>query len=115
MLKPHALVLLLPGLVVGRQWRLLSGYLASLSILLFGSWLLVGVQGLRAQLNLVFEFAQPLPPNPSSLEPARHAQPARASSLPTSRFDAPCRSRAAPQSPDDIRYASTHSSRPWRP
>ncbi|MCU0488585.1 MAG: DUF2029 domain-containing protein [Anaerolineales bacterium] len=59
LLKPHVLILLLPGLLAARQWRALAGFGASLSILVGASWALAGVEGLRGMFSVVSEFAGP--------------------------------------------------------
>jgi hypothetical protein len=59
LLKPHTLILLLPGLVLGRRWRPLLGFLAGLGGILGGSFLLAGAQGLRDMLGMVNQFAGP--------------------------------------------------------
>jgi hypothetical protein len=59
LLKPHTLILLLPGLVLSRRWKPLAGFLASFGIILGGSFLLAGTQGLQGMLHMVDQFASP--------------------------------------------------------
>jgi hypothetical protein len=59
LLKAHILILLLPGLLAARQWRVLAGFGASLSILVGASWVLAGGEGLRGMFGVVSEFAGP--------------------------------------------------------
>jgi hypothetical protein len=60
MIKPHTLILLLPGLVMGRRWRALYGFGAGTLIVLGCSLLLAGVEGVAESLDLAFRFAGPL-------------------------------------------------------
>jgi len=59
-LKPHTLVLLIPGLIIGRQWRSLVGFSTGLLVLLAASVLLAGVEGVLAATSLLVKFAGPL-------------------------------------------------------
>ena len=59
LIKPHSLILLLPGLAVGRRWRPLLGFLAGAGLILWTSYLLAGAQGLEGMLGMVFQFADP--------------------------------------------------------
>lgn len=59
LLKPHVLILLLPGLLAARQWRAMVGFSACLSILVWASWALAGVDGLRGMFSVLSEFAGP--------------------------------------------------------
>lgn len=59
LLKPHILILLLPGLLAVRQWRALAGFGTSLFILVGASWALAGMEGLRGMFGVVSEFAGP--------------------------------------------------------
>jgi hypothetical protein len=60
LIKPHTLILLLPGLAVSRRWRILYGFGAGLLIVLGSSFLLAGVDGVAASINLALRFAGPL-------------------------------------------------------
>jgi hypothetical protein len=59
LLKPHTLILYLPGLVLGRRWKPLAGFLGGFGLILAGSYLLAGAQGLRGMLLMVGDFASP--------------------------------------------------------
>jgi hypothetical protein len=56
-LKPHTLVLLIPGLVLGRQWRTLAGFSIGLLALLAASALLGGEEGILAATSVSVRFA----------------------------------------------------------
>lgn len=58
-LKPHMLILLLPGLVITRRWRVLFGFLSSLAVLISASFLLAGADGMLAWLNVIRSFSAP--------------------------------------------------------
>lgn len=60
LLKPHTLLLILPGLVISQNWGILLGFMISLMFILGLSLLLVGVQGLAANFLLIGRFAGPL-------------------------------------------------------
>ena len=60
LIKPNALILLLPGLVLGRHWRTLTGFTVSSGLILAGSLLLAGVDGVAGALHLAYRFAGPL-------------------------------------------------------
>lgn len=60
LLKPHTLVLLLPGLALGRSWKALLGFTLGFLVVLGVSVLLAGPQGLAANARLIYEFAGPL-------------------------------------------------------
>ncbi len=63
LLKPQALVILVPALLIGRQLRVLVGLaLAALAILLL-SIALAGVEGVLALAGLVFSYTSGLPTN----------------------------------------------------
>lgn len=57
LIKPHMLVLLLPGFVLRRNWSLLLGFLKGSAIILFVSIILAGFQGLAAMVDIAFQFA----------------------------------------------------------
>lgn len=59
LLKPHTLILFLPGLALSRRWKPLLGFLAGFGLILGGSYLLAGWQGLQDMLGMVFQFADP--------------------------------------------------------
>jgi len=58
LLKPHLLILLLPGLLITRSWRVLLGFIATLVFLLVGSLLLAGVDGMFAWLGVIRSFSE---------------------------------------------------------
>jgi len=60
LVKPHVLILLLPGLILRRSWRVLLGFLAGSAILVGGSLLLSGWEGFSAMARLTYQFAGPL-------------------------------------------------------
>lgn len=60
LIKPHLLILLLPGLVWRRRWRLLAGFVSGTSILLASAIALVRFQGLKAILEVTTLFTGPL-------------------------------------------------------
>jgi hypothetical protein len=60
LIKPHTLILLLPGLVLSQNWVLLLGFLTSLLVVLGSSLLLAGPQGMTASALLMVKFAGPL-------------------------------------------------------
>lgn len=60
LIKPHTLILLLPGLLVSRRWRILLGFVASAAAILTASLLLAGVHGLLESSQLAARFAGPL-------------------------------------------------------
>jgi len=60
LLKPHTLILLLPGLVLSRNWRTLLGFVTSGILLLGLSLLMGGIGGLLASIQLALQFAGPL-------------------------------------------------------
>lgn len=57
LLKPHLLVLLIPGLLIARRWRTLLGFGLGATGLLAASLLLAGPDGMQAGLAVVREFA----------------------------------------------------------
>lgn len=56
LIKPHMLVLLIPGFVLRRNWPLLFGFLEGSAIIVLGSMILAGFQGLAAMLDTAFQF-----------------------------------------------------------
>jgi hypothetical protein len=60
LIKPYILILLLAGLAVSRRWRVLYGFGAGLLIVLGSSFIMAGVDGVAASLELAFRFAGPL-------------------------------------------------------
>jgi hypothetical protein len=60
LIKPNALILLLPGLILARRWRALAGFAISSGMILAGSLLLAGVEGVIGALHLAVRFAGPL-------------------------------------------------------
>jgi hypothetical protein len=56
MLKPHLLILLLPGLLISRNWKTLFGFGACSALILSASLFLSGPGGLRAWLAVVRSF-----------------------------------------------------------
>jgi hypothetical protein len=59
LIKPHVLILLLPGLLLARRWKTLLGFGLVGFALLALSLLLVGTSGLQADMALVRSFAGP--------------------------------------------------------
>ena len=59
-IKPHTLILLLPGLLLNRRWRALLGFGAGAAAILGSSLLLGGMQGVVESARLVARFAGPL-------------------------------------------------------
>ena len=60
LIKPHTLPLLLLGLLISRQWRVILGFLAGALIVTAGSVALAGLDGVRSSFTLAVEFAGPL-------------------------------------------------------
>ena len=60
LIKPHTLPLLLLGLLISCQWRVLLGFLAGALIVIAGSVALAGLDGVRSSVMLAVEFAGPL-------------------------------------------------------
>lgn len=60
LIKPHLLILLLPGLLWRRRWSLLAGFGCGSLVILLGSIALAGFQALSAILGLTYQFAGPL-------------------------------------------------------
>ena len=61
LLKPQTLIVLIPGLLISRETRLLLGAAASAFLLLVVSLLLAGQEGLTDLIGLVLRFRQDLP------------------------------------------------------
>jgi hypothetical protein len=59
-IKPHTLILLLPGLLLSRRWRALLGFGAGAAAILGSSLLLGGMQGVVESARLAARFAGPL-------------------------------------------------------
>jgi hypothetical protein len=59
LLKPHLLILVLPGLLIARRWRTLPGIVASLIVLLAASFFLAGADGMSAWWNVIRSFSEP--------------------------------------------------------
>jgi len=60
MIKPHLLILLLPGMALSRNWRVLQGFFISGLAVLGISTLLAGPDGIVASAALAVKFAGPL-------------------------------------------------------
>jgi len=60
LMKPHALILLLPGLVIRKDWKPLLGFTGSALAILSISTLLAGWDGLGSSVQMAAEFAGPL-------------------------------------------------------
>jgi hypothetical protein len=60
LLKPQVLILLLPGLLLGKQWRLVSGFAIGSLVAVGASLILVGPAGLAANWDLIYQFTGPL-------------------------------------------------------
>jgi len=67
LLKPHLLILLIPGLLVGRRFRLLASFAAASLALLLLSLLLAGPSGLLALARLLLGYTSGLPTNNPSV------------------------------------------------
>jgi hypothetical protein len=67
LIKPHTLILLLPGLFLGRKWGILLGFCLGAATILFSSLLLAGFSGLAAMGHLTFQFAGTLILNPAGM------------------------------------------------
>lgn len=63
LLKPQSLLLLLPGLLLGRRWRAVAGAAAAGLAVLGVSLLLGGTAGLQNLARLVFQYSEGLPTN----------------------------------------------------
>jgi hypothetical protein len=60
LIKPHTLILLIPGLLVSQNWSLLAGFAIGSGVIIGASHLLAGFQGLASMLRLTYQFAGPL-------------------------------------------------------
>lgn len=60
LIKPHSLILLLPGLFLSRRWRILLGFGISAAVVVAASLLLGGTQGVLESSRLTLRFAGPL-------------------------------------------------------
>lgn len=60
LIKPHTLILLLPGLLVSRNWGVIKGFLLALLMVVGGSIALASLDGVWASVSLAAEFAGPL-------------------------------------------------------
>jgi hypothetical protein len=60
LIKPHMLILLIPGLAVSRERSIMLGFSGSALVILLASTLLAGWDGLLASLNLAGRFLGPL-------------------------------------------------------
>ncbi len=59
LLKPHTLILLLPGLLISRRWKFLLAFCV-VFVLLFGiSFLIAGVDGMQSWARVVMSFSAP--------------------------------------------------------
>lgn len=67
LMKPHILILLLPGLFLSRQWKMLLGFATGAAAILGVSLLLGGVQGIWASIQLAVRFAGSLIQTASSM------------------------------------------------
>ena len=57
LIKPHLLIILLPGLLAARKWKILTGFSAGALGVAVISLLLAGWQGVTASINLAAQFA----------------------------------------------------------
>jgi hypothetical protein len=60
LMKPHTLVILLPGLVISQNWRVLYGFSTGALIVLVSSIFIGGVDGVGASIQMATQFAGPL-------------------------------------------------------
>jgi hypothetical protein len=60
LIKPLSLIVLLPGLILQKRWRVLIGFLTGGLTILLSSLLLAGADGVRTSLELARRFAGPL-------------------------------------------------------
>jgi hypothetical protein len=59
LLKPHLLILLLPGLAIARRWQVVLGFVVSAIVLLTASLLLAGADGMVAWWKVIRSFGEP--------------------------------------------------------
>lgn len=57
LIKPHVLILLIPGFILSQNWPLLLGFALGSMVVVAVSVGLAGFQGLAAMLNITFRFA----------------------------------------------------------
>jgi hypothetical protein len=60
LLKPHTLILLIPGLVLSRNWSVLAGFTLSSAAIFVGSLFLGGFDGLYQVGSTIVQFVGPL-------------------------------------------------------
>jgi hypothetical protein len=60
LIKPHTLLLLIPGLVISRRWGVVKGFLVSALVIFGGSITISGLDGVRSSLQMAAAFAGPL-------------------------------------------------------
>jgi hypothetical protein len=60
LIKPHTLVLLMPGLLLSRRWGVVRGFLSGSLVIVGGSIAISGLDGVRSSLELAVSFAGPL-------------------------------------------------------
>ncbi len=67
LMKPHTLILLIPGLLVSQNWTVLVGFVLGSVVILSASLFLIGFQGIASMIQLTYQFAGPLIQNPSGM------------------------------------------------
>jgi hypothetical protein len=67
LIKPHVLILLVPGLLVSQNWTVLAGFAIGSVVILSASLVLAGVQGLASEIQLTYQFAGTLIQMPSGM------------------------------------------------
>lgn len=60
LVKPHTLILLLPGLIIHKDWRSLAGFSSSALAIVLASTVLAGWSGVLSAVNLARQFFGPL-------------------------------------------------------
>jgi hypothetical protein len=60
LIKPHTLILLIPGLALSQNWGVLSVFALGAGGILAGSLLIAGIDGLIRMSQLTYQFAGPL-------------------------------------------------------
>ena len=60
LMKPHILILLLPGLIIRKNWQALLGFISSALAILLVSTLLAGWYGVWSSVRLAIQFSGPL-------------------------------------------------------
>lgn len=63
LLKPQLLILVIPILLFLRYWKTFSGFTISAFVILFGSFLLTGIQGTQELIRLWFKYSEGLATN----------------------------------------------------